>query len=43
MVPGANDCVVDAVIAIKYRARDLPVTQGATVLETIVAVTPAAI
>ena len=42
MVPGANDCVVDAVIAHLYRARNLPVTQGATVVETVVLVTPPA-
>lgn len=42
MEAGANDCDVDAVIAIKYRARDLPVTQGATVVDTVVLVTPPA-
>jgi len=43
MEAGANDCDVDAVIAIKYRARDLPVTQGATVVDTVVLVTPEAV
>lgn len=43
MVPGANDCDVDAVIALKYRARNVPVTQGATVVETVVLATPAAV
>ena len=43
MVAGANDCVVDGVLAVCYRARDLPVTQGATVVATTVAITPAAV
>ncbi len=42
MEAGANDCDIDAVLAIKYRARELPVTQGDTVAATVVAITPAA-
>jgi hypothetical protein len=43
MTAGANDCDIDAVLAIKYRARDLPVTQGVTVVDTVVVVTPPAV
>lgn len=42
MVAGANDCVVDSVLAIIYRQREMPVTQGATVAEAVVLVSPAA-
>lgn len=38
-----DDTTVDAVVALKYRARDLPVTQGATIAETVVVTTPEAV
>jgi hypothetical protein len=43
MAAGANDCVVDSVLAIIYRQREVPVTQGATVAKAVVLVSPAAV
>lgn len=40
---GADNTDIDGILAIKYRARDLPVTQGATVADAVVAITPAAV
>lgn len=43
MEAGADDCDIDDVIAIKYRLRDLPATEDATVAETVVLITPDAV